>query len=77
MLETLRVKNLALVEQAAVEFRPGLNVITGETGAGKSMLIGALHLLLGERADRPGAHLPDDTFCHEWQPHCRERFGPE
>ncbi|HOW96303.1 MAG TPA: DNA repair protein RecN [Kiritimatiellia bacterium] len=51
MLTTLRVKNLALVENVRVEFQPGLNVITGETGAGKSILIGALNLLLGERAD--------------------------
>lgn len=52
MLQTLRVKNLALVENVRVDFGPGLNVITGETGAGKSILIGALALLLGERADR-------------------------
>ena len=51
MLTLLRVKNLALVEEAAVTFAPGLNVVTGETGAGKSILIGALYLLLGERAD--------------------------
>src|ERR1035437_10242002 len=52
MLRSLRVKNLALVEEVAVEFQPGLNVITGETGAGKSVLVGALGLLLGDRADR-------------------------
>ena len=52
MLQSLRVKNLALVDQAEVEFQPGLNVITGETGAGKSILVGALGLLLGQRADR-------------------------
>ena len=51
MLTTLRVKNLALVENVRVEFQPGLNVITGETGAGKSILVGALNLLLGDRAD--------------------------
>ncbi|OQW96758.1 MAG: DNA repair protein RecN [Verrucomicrobia bacterium A1] len=51
MLATLRVKNLALVENIRVEFQPGLNVITGETGAGKSILMGALSLLTGERAD--------------------------
>lgn len=52
MLQTLRVRNLALVEDISVEFKPGLNVITGETGAGKSVIIGALGLLLGERADK-------------------------
>lgn len=52
MLATLRIKNLALVADMTVDFNPGYNVITGETGAGKSILIGALNLVLGERADR-------------------------
>ena len=52
MLTTLRIKNLALVEDLTLELRPGYNAITGETGAGKSILIGALNLVLGERADR-------------------------
>lgn len=52
MLTTLRIKNLALAADLTVQFQPGYNVITGETGAGKSMLIGALNLVLGERADR-------------------------
>ncbi|MFA7005764.1 MAG: AAA family ATPase, partial [Verrucomicrobiia bacterium] len=52
MLTTLRIKNLALVADLTLELQPGYNVITGETGAGKSILIGALNLLLGERADR-------------------------
>src|SRR5690349_22769444 len=52
MLTTLRIKNLALVADLTLELHPGYNVITGETGAGKSILIGALNLVLGERADR-------------------------
>ena len=51
MLTSLRVKNLALVEGATITLDTGLTVITGETGAGKSILIGALNLLIGERAD--------------------------
>jgi len=52
MLETLAIKNLALVDALQVDFEPGLNVITGETGTGKSMILGALNLILGERADK-------------------------
>ena len=51
MLTLLKVQNLAVVESAEVSFAPGFNVITGETGSGKSVLIGALNLILGERAD--------------------------
>ncbi len=52
MLESLRVKNLALIEEAEVEFKDGLNVLTGETGAGKSVLIGSVNLALGAKADK-------------------------
>src|SRR6266496_637531 len=52
MLATLRIKNLALVTDLTLELPPGFNAITGETGAGKSIIIGALNLVLGERADR-------------------------
>src|SRR3954464_14879086 len=52
MLTTLRIKNLALVVDLALELQPGYLAITGETGAGKSIIIGALNLVLGERADR-------------------------
>ncbi|HEY8240247.1 MAG TPA: AAA family ATPase, partial [Kiritimatiellia bacterium] len=61
MLVTLRVKNLALAENIRLDFRTGLNVITGETGSGKSMLVGALGLLLGERADRGLIREGEDT----------------
>lgn len=52
MLTTLRIRNLALVEELQLEFPAGLVVVTGETGAGKSIVLGALNLLLGQRADR-------------------------
>jgi len=52
MLTHLSVRNLAIVEEAAVDFGAGLNIITGETGAGKSVLMGALDLVLGGRADK-------------------------
>ncbi len=50
MLLELRVENYAVIDNTVVEFAPGLNLLTGETGAGKSILIDALALLLGERA---------------------------
>ncbi len=52
MLTTLRIKNLALVTDLTMELTPGFNVITGETGAGKSVILGAVNLILGQRADR-------------------------
>ncbi|HET7239788.1 MAG TPA: AAA family ATPase, partial [Gemmatimonadales bacterium] len=59
MLAELRVRDLATIADVTLTLGPGLNVLTGETGAGKSMLVDALALLLGERATsgsvRPGA----------------------
>src|SRR6184192_416002 len=52
LVQLLRIKNLALVEDLEWEISPGFTAITGETGAGKSIIIGALKLLLGERADK-------------------------
>src|SRR5213592_2341650 len=50
MLRFLRIKRLAVIDEVEVEFGPGLNVLTGETGAGKSILVEAVGLLLGGRA---------------------------
>lgn len=47
MLQNLHVKNLALIDEAEVEFQPELNILTGETGAGKSIILGSIHLALG------------------------------
>ncbi len=51
MLDTLTISNYVIIDQAEIRFMPGLNMITGETGAGKSILLGALGLVLGRRAD--------------------------
>ncbi len=51
MLRSLSVRNFALIEQVTIDFENGLHVITGETGSGKSILLGALNLILGDRAD--------------------------
>ena len=52
MLISLHVKNLALIEETEVNFKEGLNILSGETGAGKSILIGSINLALGARADK-------------------------
>lgn len=52
MLQSLHVKNLALIEETEVEFTPGLNILTGETGAGKSLLIDSVNLALGAKFEK-------------------------
>lgn len=52
MLESIRVKNVALIDEAEVEFEEGLNILTGETGAGKSILLSSALLALGAKADK-------------------------
>ena len=52
MLESISVKNLALIKESEVILRPGLNILTGETGAGKSIILGSIRLALGERVSR-------------------------
>ena len=51
MIETLTISNYALIDHIELRFQPGLNIITGETGAGKSIMLGALSMLFGNRAD--------------------------
>jgi DNA repair protein RecN (Recombination protein N) len=65
MLTTLRIKNLALVSDLTLDLQPGCNVITGETGAGKSIILGALNLVLGERADRTLIRSGEDSCSVE------------
>ncbi len=59
MLESLHISNYALIDLIDIDFHPGFNVITGETGAGKSIILGALSLLLGARADTRVVTDPD------------------
>ncbi len=52
MLSSLHVKNFALIDEAEISFEKGLNIITGETGAGKSIILGAIVTALGERSGK-------------------------
>ena len=52
MLRELHIENVAVIERADLELGPGLNILTGETGAGKSILVDAMHAILGSRASR-------------------------
>ncbi len=65
MLQTLHVKNLALVDETEVEFGPGLNILTGETGAGKSLILGSVNLALGGRFDKDMLRKGADTALVE------------
>ena len=52
MLLSLKIENIAIIESADIEFDSGLNVLTGETGAGKSIIIDSINAVLGERTSR-------------------------
>ena len=65
MLASLSIKNYALIENLHVDFNQGLTIITGETGAGKSILLGGLSLILGNRADLSVLKKPDDKCIIE------------
>lgn len=62
MLQELQIQNYAIIDELTIRFDPALNIITGETGAGKSILMGALSLILGDRADI-GVVLNKDRKC--------------
>jgi DNA repair protein RecN (Recombination protein N) len=72
MLLELAVENYAVVDKLRVAFHPGLNLLTGETGSGKSILVGALDLLFGGRGREnsarafPGASMSPEISC--WKP---------
>ncbi|HEV8264144.1 MAG TPA: AAA family ATPase, partial [Gemmatimonadales bacterium] len=80
MLTELRVRDLAVIADVTLPLQPGLNVLTGETGAGKSMLVDALALLLGERASsdaiRPGAQKAVIEGAFELTATAPDRLGP-
>ena len=61
MLKEIRIQNFAIIENLLVNFETGLNVLTGETGAGKSIIIDALNLLLGGRADTDSIRTGETT----------------
>lgn len=65
MLQSLSVENYALIDKLNIEFKQGLNIITGETGAGKSILLGALGLILGQRADTSTLKNPEKSCIIE------------
>ena len=65
MLQNLHVKNLALIDEAEVEFAEGLNILSGETGAGKSIIIGSINLALGEKVPKELLRDNDDTAFEE------------
>ena len=74
MIRSLYIKDFALIDELEVEFGHGLNILTGQTGAGKSIIIGALNMILGERADteviRQGSSkaIAEATIAHNNDP---------
>ncbi|MGL2986260.1 DNA repair protein RecN [Flavobacterium sp. RSSA_27] len=67
MITSLSIKNFALIDQLAIDFTNGLSIITGETGAGKSIILGALGLVLGKRADLSSLKNTDEKCVIEAQ----------
>ncbi len=82
MLQSLYIKNYALIDTLQVDFHPGFSVVTGETGAGKSIILGALSLILGQRADSKSIKAGQskcvvegtfDVSRHQLQEFCNEQ----
>ncbi len=72
MLKYLKIKNFALMENLEIEFGSGLNALTGETGAGKSIIIQALSALLGEKLDETVIRTGTVSYTHLTLPTNRE-----
>ena len=65
MIQKLLIKNYAIIEELEINFSEGLTIITGETGAGKSILLGALGLIMGKRADTKSLYNADNKCIIE------------
>ena len=82
MLQLLHIENIAIIERADISFEPGFNVLTGETGAGKSIVIDAMSAVLGQRASRElirtGENKAFVSACFSGiSPQLMEEFGIE
>ena len=79
MLTRLEIENYGLIARGAIEFSPGATIFTGETGSGKTMILGALDFALGERASadvvRRGAHRATVTLTFEPKRGAARTFG--
>ena len=63
MLKTLSIENIAVIEKADIEFSTGFNVLTGETGAGKSIIVDSINAILGERTSRELVRTGSENAC--------------
>ena len=75
MLRSLRVKNLALIQETEIQFGKGLNILTGETGAGKSLLIGSVNLALGGKFEKEMLRKGEETALVELTFDCDDRIA--